>query len=261
MLSEKVNQMKKLNDVFLPYFYRIGNIDDKSAFEKLMTENNLFVYDEIYDHLKELVKSKHPAKKLKDADYERLIPEHIGEIKMEDYGVWVYYPWSRRVVHMLDKEEFIEVRTNRNKYKITGAEQAELSEKIIGVIGLSVGQSIALTIAMERVCGQLRLADFDTAELSNLNRLRTGIHNLGLRKTVIAAREIVEIDPYLDVKIFNDGITDANMNDFFTGDGKLDLLVEVCDGLDIKITSRFKARELGIPVVMDTNDKGMLDID
>ncbi len=261
MLSEKVNQMKKLNDVFLPYFYRIGNIDDKSAFEKLMTENNLFVYDEIYDHLKELVKSKHPAKKLKDADYERLIPEHIGEIKMEDYGVWVYYPWSRRVVHMLDKEEFIEVRTNRNKYKITGAEQAELSEKIIGVIGLSVGQSIALTIAMERVCGQLRLADFDTAELSNLNRLRTGIHNLGLRKTVIAAREIVEIDPYLDVKIFNDGITDANMNDFFTGDGKLDLLVEVCDGLDIKITSRFKARELGIPVVMDTNDKGMLDIE
>jgi len=49
---------------------------------------------------------------------------------------------------------------------------------------------------------ELRLADFDTAELSNLNRIRTGSHNLGLNKTVIAAREIVEIDPFIKVKIF-----------------------------------------------------------
>ena len=48
---------------------------------------------------------------------------------------------------------------------------------------------------------------------------------------------------------------------FFTGNKKLDILVEVCDGLDIKIESRYKARELGIPVVMDTNDRGMLDVE
>lgn len=162
---------------------------------------------------------------------------------------------------MLDEKEFVEVRTNRNKYKITDNEQKDLATKIIGIIGLSVGQSIALTLAMERTCGQLRLADFDTAELSNLNRLRTGVHNLGLRKTIIAAREIAEIDPYIDVKIYNEGITDENINDFFTKDGKLDILVEVCDGLDIKVISRFKARELRIPVVMDTNDRGMLDVE
>jgi len=106
---------------------------------------------------------------------------------------------------------------------------------------------------MERICGEIRLADFDIAELSNLNRLRTGLHNMGTNKTIIAAREIMEIDPFIEVILFHDGLLKQNMDDFFTGGGKLDLFIEVCDGMDIKIESRFKARELGIPVVMDTN--------
>jgi len=51
------------------------------------------------------------------------------------------------------------------------------------------------------------------------------------------------------------------MDAFFTEGGKLDLFVEVCDSLDIKVSSRFKARSLQIPVVMDTNDRGMLDVE
>ena len=51
------------------------------------------------------------------------------------------------------------------------------------------------------------------------------------------------------------------MDAFFSEDGKLDLFVEVCDSLDIKIRSRVRARALEIPVVMDTNDRGMLDIE
>ena len=261
MLKERVKYTKESSEQYLPVFYRITNADDRAALENLIKNSDIRIYDELYDQLKELVKSQHPSIKLKDTDYKDLIPKHIGTCPMDEYGVWVYYPWSRSVVHILDKAEFINVRTNRNKYKITGEEQALLETKTIGIVGLSVGQSIALTIAMERICGQIRLADFDTAELSNLNRLRTGVHNLGLRKTVIAAREIAEIDPYLDVRIFNDGLTDANIDDFFCKDGKLDILVEVCDGLDIKVISRFKARELQIPVVMDTNDRGMLDIE
>ena len=261
MLSEKIKTTKLLHESFQPIFFRIGNADEKTSFEKLVETEGISIYDDMYEHLKELVKSKHPELKLKDADYKVLIPQHLAGCPMDEYGVWVYYPWSSRLVHILDEAEFVDVRTNRNRYKITDEEQALLSTKSIGIVGLSVGQSIALTIAMERICGEIRLADFDTAELSNLNRLRTGIHNLGVLKTVIAAREIAEIDPYLRVKIFNEGLTESNINDFFLNGGKLDLLVEVCDGLDIKIVSRFKARELRVPVVMDTNDRGMLDIE
>ncbi|WP_342645324.1 Rv1355c family protein [Mucilaginibacter sp. CSA2-8R] len=251
-----------LPELYKPTIFRVTDLQDKQALEKLFKNGQIsFVQNEMYGQLQELIKSKNPSVKIKANEYPALIDAFLDGKDMDEYGVWVYYPWSKRLVHLLDEEDFVEVRTNRNQYKITRDEQAELRKKKIGVIGLSVGQSIALTMAIERIFGELRLADFDTAELSNLNRIRTGVQNLGLNKTVIVAREIAEIDPFLKVNIFSDGLTEANMDQFFTGNGKLDLLVEVCDGLDIKILSRYKARELQIPVIMDTNDKGMLDVE
>lgn len=247
---------------FLPVLYRLSNDSDRQSLAELLSiRPGIIVIDDIQSQLKELIKSLFPAKKIKADEYSLLIEQHLKGTPLDEYGIWVYYPWSNKLIHLLDEEEFVEVRTNRNRYKITREEQAILRKKKVGIIGLSVGQSIALTLAMERTCGELRLADFDTAELSNLNRIRTGVQNLGLKKTIIAAREIAEIDPFIKVKLFSDGITAENIDQFFTEDGKIDLLVEVCDALDIKIISRFKARELKVPVVMDTNDRGMLDIE
>jgi hypothetical protein len=248
---------------FKPLFFRIQIEEDKEKLQKLLDNKpQIVIHDQISTQLDDLVKSKNPEiKKPGRKKLDELKIQHLGNINEQEYGVWIYYPWSNKLVHALDEEEFIEVRTNRNRYKITREEQQLLSTKKIGVVGLSVGQSIALTLAMERTCGEIRLADFDTAELSNLNRLRTGIQNLGLNKTIIAAREIAEIDPFIKVKLFNDGLHKGNMDAFFTEGGLLDLFVEVCDGLDIKIESRFKARELQVPVIMDTNDRGMLDVE
>jgi hypothetical protein len=247
---------------YLPILLRLNNPADKITFDNLMLDGKVtFVHDEIYVQLQELVKSMNPSVKIKNDEYPELISKHLGEKDIFTYGVWAYYPWSQRLVHLLDEEEFVEVRTNRNRYKITKQEQDLLKSKKIGIVGLSVGQSIALTLVIERTCGEIRLADFDTAELSNLNRIRTGTYNLGINKAVIAAREISEIDPYIKVTIFNDGLHEDNMEEFFTGNGKLDLFIEVCDGLNVKIESRYKAREHGIPVVMDTNDRGMLDVE
>ncbi|AMR30120.1 hypothetical protein A0256_01145 [Mucilaginibacter sp. PAMC 26640] len=262
ILKDYLKEFSDAKLVYQPTILRITKDQDKSIFTRLFeTSQVAFVCDEMYGQLQELVKCRNPAITIEDADYAGLIDRHLNGKDIQEYGVWVYYPWNRRLVHLLDEDEFIEVRTNRNRNKITTAEQNTLKTKKIGIVGLSVGHSIALTIAMERICGELRLADFDTAELSNLNRIRTGTQHLGLNKTVIAAREILEIDPFLTVKIFSDGLHDGNMNAFFLDGGRLDLFVEVCDGLDVKIGSRFKARELKIPVVMDTNDRGMLDIE
>ena len=69
------------------------------------------------------------------------------------------------------------------------------------------------------------------------------------------------MDPFLKVICFFNGLNEENMDSFFSDNGKLDLLVDECDGLDIKILARFKARELRIPVIMDTSDRGMLDVE
>ncbi|TCV18759.1 ThiF family protein [Sphingobacterium alimentarium] len=250
-----------MENSFKAEILQIGQPEDQRKIDVLLNDKSIQKFDTIYTQLEELIKIKFPAVNFSIAEMNEAIRTHLQGRNMEEYGLWVYYPWSKRLVHTLYEEEFVSVRTNRNQLKITKEEQDILRTKTVGIIGLSVGQSIALTMAMERICGTIKLADFDTAELSNLNRIRTGIHNLNINKTVIAAREIAEIDPFIDVKIYQEGLTDQNMEDFMLGTSKLDVLVEVCDGLDIKINSRIAAKKFRIPVIMETNDKCMLDVE
>ena len=261
MLSDKLQITKQLNNCYKPEFFRINVQSDKTAFEKLIQSEGISVYDEMYDQLKELIKSRNPKVKLTDTDYKQKISEHLAGGDIQEYGVWVYYPWSGRVVHILDEQEFIELRTSANKNKITIAERDRLAMKKVGVIGLSVGQSVSLTLALERSCGELRLADFDTLELNNLNRIRTGVHNLGLLKAYATAREIAEIDPYFKVVCYTEGVTADNILDFYTSGGKLDLVIDECDGVNVKILCRIKAKELQIPVLMEASDRGTLDVE
>lgn len=185
-----------------------------------------------------------PSIKLSFVGSKDLIEKHLNGVKIEDYGVWVYYPWSNRLVHLLDEEEYIEVRTNRNHYKITREEKSILARKKVGVIGLSVGQSVALTMAMERSFEEIKIADFDILELTNLNRIRAGVHNLGYKKAHLVAREIAEIDPYVKITCFSDGITDSNMDAFIHEGGKLDAIIEECDDLKVKINIRLAAKKI-----------------
>jgi hypothetical protein len=263
-IQELLNNSKSINkDSCTPIFYDFNNSKDKDDFANLLkSSDSIKVIDEIESQLNELIKLKNPQTKFTEIELKNKVLSHLNGADIITYGNWVYYPWLNEVVHLLGKDEFIEVRTNRNQYKITPKEEEELSKKTIGVIGLSVGKAIAVTIAMERICGELIIADFDVIELSNLNRIQTGVQSFNLKKTVIVAREIAEIDPYLKVTCLSDGLTEENMNDFFFPNGKkMDLCIEVCDGLSTKIYARQKAKEYGIPVVMDTNDRGMIDIE
>ncbi len=247
---------------YRPQKFRLSTLGDRCALEELLRSRyRVHVYDTLLAQLRDLIRTRNPGRKLVAAELDSLAVQHLGNRSSEEYGVWFYYPWSNRLVHLLDESEFIELRTNRNLYKITPDEQAQLSRKRIEVVGLSVGQSAALIIALERSCGELRLADFDSLDLSNLNRIRAGVHSLGVPKLYITAREIAEIDPYLRVTCFPEGITEENCDAFLLQNSRLDVVVEECDSLNIKILLRHRARLHRIPVVMDTCDRGMLDVE
>lgn len=262
VFNNYIEKVEELKEVYKPDFYRFTNEDDVNTLKKMLRDTpGIFVHDEIYGQLKELIKSKNPTKKLTAEEYDEYIQKHIGDTPIEEYGVWVYYPWSSRLIHTLDEEEFVYLRTAANRHKITEKEMEVLSQKKVGVIGLSVGQSVSVTIAMERGCGELRLADFDRLELNNLNRIRTGVQNLGLLKVVSVAREIAEIDPFFKVVIYPEGVTQDTINDFYTKGGKLDVVIDECDGVDVKILCRIKAKELQIPVLMEASDRGTMDVE
>jgi tRNA A37 threonylcarbamoyladenosine dehydratase len=244
-----------------PIIYNIASLEPIDELERLRENSSIQFIDKLDHQVYELLKARHAGNALSDKAIWNLVPTFFEENPRCSYGNWIYYPWKSKVVRLLPEEDFIFVRTQRNNYKITPSEQNELAQKKIGIIGLSVGQSIALTIALERSCGELRLADFDTLELSNLNRIKAGVLDLGVEKVVIAAREISEIDPYLKLTLYRKGISESNIDDFLQKDGRLDLLVDECDSLDIKILARERAKYFRIPVIMETSDRGMLDVE
>lgn len=245
-----------------PLIFDFTLTEQKKEWNKFFSNNpDIELIDTREGQLVEWIKIKNPGKNFSPENVNRLKQEWKNSRSWEEMGLMVYYPWLKKGVFLLGKDEFIELRTSRNQYKITPSEQNTLAQKKIGIIGLSVGSAIALTLATERCCGEIRLADFDEIELSNLNRIQTSLINLGKNKAVVAARAISEIDPFIKVKIFEKGITEENMEEFLCGDGKLDLLFDECDSLDIKIWCRIEARKLRIPVLMDTSDRCMIDIE
>ncbi|MEO5831777.1 MAG: Rv1355c family protein [Nakamurella sp.] len=171
---------------------------------------------------------------------------------------WAWYPWRRTLASVPPAHAFRQLRLDRNRNKITQAEQDGYGQLRIGVVGLSVGHAIAHTLAQEGLCGSLRLADLDTIELSNLNRIPATVCDLGVNKAIVVARRVAELDPYLETEVFTDGLTEECISEFFCG---LDIVVEECDSLDMKVRIREEARARGIPVLMETSDRGLFDVE
>ncbi|TPG36733.1 Rv1355c family protein [Mycolicibacterium hodleri] len=187
----------------------------------------------------------------------RLGPNVDAEV-LEESPRFAYYPWRRAVVKIIGPRSFRRLRLDRNRNLITADEQDRLGRLHVGVIGLSAGHVIAHTLALQGLCGEMRLADYDELDLSNLNRVPAGVFDLGLNKATAAARRIAEVDPYLTVRTFRSGVTADDIDEFLEG---LDVVVEECDSIDLKVGIRRSARTHRLPVLMATSDRGLIDVE
>lgn len=190
--------------------------------------------------------------------------EYYANQPAQQVGIWAYFPWKHSVVHLPKSEDFLTLRTARNKFLITQEEQDKFYYSTIGLAGLSVGSAILNTVVLSGGGASWRIADLDTLAITNLNRLPGSVCDLGRSKAINAARRTYETDPFLNLELFEQGFDEDHMDDFFNKDGKkLDLFLEEMDNIRLKIISRFRARELGIPVVMatDNGDNTMLDVE
>jgi nitroreductase len=195
--------------------------------------------------------------KTQRAELER-IAKVTGEAPDAEPIRTVYYPWRKTLVRTVGPRSFRRLRVERNRFKLTPAEQDRLSQLRVGIVGLSVGHAIAHALAMEGLCGELRLADFDVLETTNLNRLPGTVMEINENKAVLAARRIAEFDPYLELSIFPTGIDAQNIERFASD---LDVIVEESDSLDAKLLVREVAKEHRIPVIMATSDRGLFDVE
>lgn len=241
---------------YQPIIFAVANSEEE-AFYELCKNRNVQLIDTIRKQLLDLARVKLPSAGQKE--WENFVTNMLeGHQSQTTYGNWVYLPWQDKVVHLLPEDDYFQVITNRNQMKITKEEQKHLRTKTIGVVGLSVGAEAAITIAQEHLCGEIVIADFDELELSNINRLNARFDEIGLPKTVITARRITGINPYLTITVFNEGINEENTDTFLE---RLDLLLEECDHLSLKFTIRQKAKKLGLNIIYAADECGLLSIE
>ena len=124
---------------------------------------------------------------------------------------------------------------SRNIGWVTRQEQEKLRKKRVAIAGMGgVGGVHLLTLARLGI-GGFNISDLDVFELVNFNRQAGAMMStLDQPKAETLARMALDINPELDIKIFSQGISRANVEAFLSG---ADLYV---DGMDF---FAFEARE------------------
>ncbi|MBE7195701.1 MAG: ThiF family adenylyltransferase [Gordonia polyisoprenivorans] len=180
----------------------------------------------------------------------------------DHHSRYVVFPWRATMVRLPDEVLFHRLRTSRNRYLITETEQLRWESATIAVAGLSVGASLLHTCVLTGA-RRLRIADPDTLGPTNLNRLTGSVCDLGTPKAELAMRRTLETDPYINLEVFAEGVTEETASAFFGGNGDRtpDIVLEEVDDLATKVAIRRWAREAGLPVVMVTDDGDNVIVD
>ena len=58
---------------------------------------------------------------------------------------------------------------------------------------------------------------------------------------MLAARQIVEIDPYASLTLFSDGATPENIESLLMLEPRVDIVVDECDSIEMKFLLRERA--------------------
>ncbi len=244
-----------------PRFFDIEK-DATEFFELIESGSILRVADDYEEASRELFAIQNPTL-VYAAGFEDTFKAHYATLTNGEpwkLGRWVYFPWSGTVCHILSEDDYYRVRTARNRNLITEEEQHKFYNATIGIAGLSVGSSVAFSIALQGGGKKLKLADMDHLALSNTNRVLSGATELGSLKVDMAARRIYEINPYADIEVFPDGLQPENIERFFDG---LNIVVDELDNLAVKYLIREHAKKNHIAVVMgaDNGDNAVVDIE
>lgn len=138
---------------------------------------------------------------------------------------------------------------SRNIGWVTHAEQAKLRHSRIAIAGLGgVGGAHLLTLSRLGIAS-FNIADFDDFDLHNMNRQAGAFMPfMGQPKIDTVARLAKDINPETDLRLFPQGVTPENVDEFLTD---VDVYV---DGLDFfALPARrmvfAKCREKGIPAM------------
>ncbi|MGD8325824.1 MAG: ThiF family adenylyltransferase [Sphingomonadales bacterium] len=138
---------------------------------------------------------------------------------------------------------------SRNIGWITDWEQQILRSKRIAIAGMGGVGGIHLQTLARLGVSHFSIADLDNFELVNFNRQAVAnMNTLGKPKVKMAAEMALSINPELDLRILEKGVTPENLDHFLDG---VDLYVDSLDffAFEIRRAVFTRCHEKGIPAV------------
>ena len=111
-----------------------------------------------------------------------------------------------------------------------------------------VGGAHLITLARAGI-GKFRLADFDSFDTVNMNRqYGATVSSLGHAKLEVMVENALEVNPFLEIDTYSEGLTEENIDEFLEG---VDAVIDGLDFFVFEIRRKLfkKAYEKGIPVI------------
>lgn len=99
--------------------------------------------------------------------------------------------------------------------RCTREEVEKLRNAEVAVAGLGgLGSHVSVFLARAGV-GHLHLVDFDKVDMTNLNRQHYFISHLGMNKTEALKEQLLQINPWLDIKTSCERVAEENIPELF----------------------------------------------
>ncbi|MGD8241945.1 MAG: ThiF family adenylyltransferase, partial [Desulfobacterales bacterium] len=148
-----------------------------------------------------------------------------------------------------NQRHYLEVALGRNAGLLSAADQEHLIDARVAIPGLGGVGGVHLVTLARMGIGGFKLAEFDRFEPANVNRqYGAKVEHFGQLKLEAMVAEARQINPFLDLALFPDGVNETNVRSFLAG---VDLVVDGIDFFAFEVRRLIfnTARQMGIPVV------------
>lgn len=149
--------------------------------------------------------------------------------------------------------------TERTELLIKSEGLERLKKAHVLVVGLGGVGSYAAEFLARSGVGHLSIVDGDVVDISNINRQLPALHStLGLRKTEVMERRLLDINPELELSSISAFLSPQAMQDLLENH-RFDFIVDCIDSVSPKITLIQQARRRKIKIVSCMGAGGKLD--
>ncbi len=208
------------------------------------------------------------------------------ETGLLEYGYYAYYPDREHLVrvcspywHRLVAVASSSTLLSAPEDRLTWQQIRDIfSTTTVAVAGCSVGSTVTHSLIMDVRPEQIKIADKSVYKMENINRVRlsyadmveseatrrSAIESPLRNKARVVAEQLYDMDPFLNVFVYDEGINATTLPVFLDGYGDepaADIVVEEVDDPRVKLLIREEARRRQLPVIMVTDIGSAVQLD